>query len=212
MIEFEKTKKEILELIKARNHSSEGFFSLSEISGYGYTKERFLAGLLSLERDGFVSNVIDHNLEVWAPRDAYTLNLIAIDFKVSKDFNVLYKKHYKNHGENEKEVVILKKGVKFDDNKATISIGNTKCQLPPHKNEHFFCRAMFQCPVNEFVDWSIIYENMDKINEFNNKEGANKEKRSVQDTMYALNNRVKEVFNTNNNLFTWKNKSIKRNY
>ena len=53
---------------------------------------------------------------------------------------------------------------------------------------------------------------MDKIITSDNKKDAEKEKRSVQDTMYALNKRIKETINTEDDLFIWKEKSIKRNY
>jgi len=96
----------------------------------------------------------------------------------------------------------------FDDNGAMIVTGELKCPLPPHKNEHFFCRAMFQFLPKEFIDWSTIYEKMENIEPID----EDKNKRSVLDTMYAVNNRVKEIFNTDDKLFTWKEKSITRNY
>ncbi len=99
----------------------------------------------------------------------------------------------------------------FDDDKAKIIIGNKECQLPAYKNEHYFCRAIWQHPVNEFVDWSIVFENMDKTLN-SNKKGTEKDKRSVQDTLYAVNKRIKDVIHTEDDLFAWKEKSIKRNY
>lgn len=107
---------------------------------------------------------------------------------------------------------LLGQNILFDDEKVQILIGNKNCQLPPYRNEHYFCRAIFQHPINEFVDWSIIYENMDKVPEGINKTESRKEKRAVQDTVYLLNKRIKKVINTEDNLFTWKEKSIKRNY
>lgn len=98
--------------------------------------------------------------------------------------------------------------IKFDDDKAIIKIGNQDCQLPPFKNEHSFCRAMFQFPIKEFADWSIIYE------KYEGKESNDpkKNKRTIQDAMYAVNKRIKGVINTSDDLFTWEEKSIKRNY
>lgn len=37
--------------------------------------------------------------------------------------------------------------VKFDDNEGVLTYGNKRCQLPPFKNEHYFCRAAFEYPV-----------------------------------------------------------------
>lgn len=100
----------------------------------------------------------------------------------------------------------------FDDNKATISIDNSPVPLPPFKNEHYFCQVLFQHPKQEFVDWSIIFEGMDKTLNGLNKKDIVKDKRMVQDTMYAVNKRIREVINTEDDLFSWKEKSIKRNY
>jgi hypothetical protein len=99
--------------------------------------------------------------------------------------------------------------VSFKDTEAQITAGSSICQLPPFQNEHDFCRVMFQYKVGEAIDWSAIFEKMSGNAEVIGNE-ANK--RTVQDTMYAINNRIKKYFNTEDNLFTWKNKSIKRNF
>ena len=98
--------------------------------------------------------------------------------------------------------------VAFEDDEAVIKIGDKKCSLPPYKNEHYFARAMFNRNVNEFVDWSIIYEEM------TGGEPANEsaDKRTVQDTMYRVNNRIKKIIRTENDLFTWRERAIKRNF
>lgn len=94
------------------------------------------------------------------------------------------------------------------DTEAQIAIGPIACQLPPFQNEHDFCRVMFKYKVGESVDWSVIFEQMSGNAEVIGDDGN---KRTVQDTMYAINNRVKKDLNTEDNLFTWKNKSVKRN-
>lgn len=93
----------------------------------------------------------------------------------------------------------------FDDNEASINIGGKSCKLPAFKNEHFFCRAMFAYPAREPVDWSIIFKQM--AGELRDEK---KNLRTVQDTMYAVNNRVMEVIGTEDALFEWDNKSVKR--
>ncbi len=102
--------------------------------------------------------------------------------------------------------------IELDDNNSSIKIDRKAIPLPPYKNEHFFCRAIFQHPVNEFVDWSIIFESMDKALNSVTKNDSEKDKRMIQDTMYAVNKRIREVFNTDDDLFTWKEKAIKRNF
>lgn len=108
-----------------------------------------------------------------------------------------------------KKIKLNSASVIFNDEKAMLAIGKQICSLPPFKNEHYFCRAMFSRPVKEPVDWSLIYQEMTGGHE---EMPDPKNKRTVQDTMYALNNRIKEVANTDDALFTWENKSIKRNF
>jgi hypothetical protein len=97
--------------------------------------------------------------------------------------------------------------IKYDDDKATLSISGKKCSIPPFKNEHYFCRAMYEHAIGEPIDWSLIYEKM------TGETPKNKEKwHSVYDTMQALNMRVKIGVNTDNDLFTWQEKTVKRNF
>jgi hypothetical protein len=110
----------------------------------------------------------------------------------------------------EKEIIILSnQAISFNDEKAELKVGVSICAMPPFQNEHFFCRSMFKYNVDEPVDWSAVYQEMTGSPE---TIGDNKNKRTVQDTMYAINNRIKADLNTEDNLFTWKNKSIKRNF
>jgi hypothetical protein len=113
----------------------------------------------------------------------------------------------KGIGEKAKDALNDKK-VDFDDNGATIKIGDKSVSLPPYKNEHFLCRAIFEHKKGEPVDWSIIYEKMEE-SEPSNKV---KNKRRVYDATEALNNRIKEILNTNDDFLTFKEKTITRNY
>lgn len=112
----------------------------------------------------------------------------------------------------DKKIKLGEYKIKFDDAKPVIVIDGKECPLPPFKNEHYFCRAMFKYEIGEFIDWSQIYEDMSGILEKLDKKDTGKHKRSVQDAMYAVNKRIKEIVGTDDELFTWKNKSIKRNY
>jgi len=111
-----------------------------------------------------------------------------------------------------KKIGLISQKISFDDTKPSIIIGDKECGLPPYKNEHYFCRAIFQYPAKEFVDWSIIFESMDKVLNSVTTKDSRRDKRMVQDTMYAINKRIKEIINTDDELFSWKEKSITRNY
>lgn len=122
-------------------------------------------------------------------------------------------KWYGHENTEKPKIGLANQTVVFNDDETNIEIGKQKCALPPFKNEHYFCRAMFQYKPQESVDWSAVFEDMAGSKE----EGLSEDKRekarkTTQDTMYALNARIKKVFNTDDNLFTWENRSIKRNF
>ncbi len=131
----------------------------------------------------------------------------AMEKKLLAERQALFEKN--KASEPRGEIALKDYKVAFDDDKATIMVGRLKCPLPPFKNEHFFCRAMFQYPANEPVDWSLVFKEMTGSYE---EVPAENKIRSVRDTMYALNNRIKEVLNTPDSLFTWENKTIRRSY
>lgn len=95
----------------------------------------------------------------------------------------------------------------YNDDEALIKINGRGVALPPYKNEHYLCRVMFKHPVGEFVSWDIIYREMTGV-EFPPPEKW----RTVYDTMGALNNRIKDVIKTDDEFFTWAEKTVKRNY
>ncbi len=94
----------------------------------------------------------------------------------------------------------------FVDHEATLMLGDAVAHLPPMKNEHCLCRAMFKYRINEPVDWSLPYEEMTGDREIKNHEKA---KRMVYDTTKSLNSRAKEHLGVNE-LFSWQGKTIKR--
>lgn len=104
--------------------------------------------------------------------------------------------------------------IKFDDDKSLIQIGKQNIPIPPYKNEHYFCRAIFEHAINEPIDWSIVYEKMTGFHEayYGKPQKTEENWRIVYDTMRAINQRVKDTINTNDDLFTWQEKTIKRNY
>lgn len=111
--------------------------------------------------------------------------------------------------EQEKPKIFLKDTtIIYNDNEAVLLIGSQKCQLPPYKNEHYFCRAMFEHMAREAIDWSIIYEKMTGT-ESQNKV---KDKRKIYDAFEAINKRVKATADTDDDFFTFKENTITRNY
>ncbi|MCX6155337.1 MAG: hypothetical protein NT007_14380 [Candidatus Kapabacteria bacterium] len=109
--------------------------------------------------------------------------------------------------------------IKYDDNAAVLYIGDQKCQLPPfknehYKNEHYLCRALFESNKHEMVDWDVVYEKITGYYEayYGKPADIRNNWHMVYDTMKNINKRIKEAINTDDDLFTWQEKTIKRNY
>jgi len=121
---------------------------------------------------------------------------------------------FRNAAENKNSIPFAKEKIqlrtaeiKYDDDKATLNINGQKCSIPPYKNEHYLCRAMYEHAIGEPIDWSLIYEKM------NGEDPKDKEKwRTVYDAMQALNKRIKDGVNADDDLFTWQEKTVKRNF
>ncbi len=104
--------------------------------------------------------------------------------------------------------------IKFDDKQGSLLIGNTKTQLPPYKNEHYLCGVMFKKKINQPIDWSVVYEKMsgDHEKHYSKSSKMREHWRTVYDTMNRVNARIRENLHTTDNLFSWQELTIKRNF
>lgn len=137
----------------------------------------------------------------------------VVKIKIQKEefekFRAGYEGYTSNDTQNKDAENSLKNvKVSFDNNKAQLILGEVVSQLPPYRNEHLFCKAMFEYPAQEPVDWSDVYEKMFG-QEF---EDAVKNKRTVYDAMENLNSRVQEMFATKDKLFSSSNNTIIRHF
>lgn len=115
----------------------------------------------------------------------------------------------KRKGDAKKETFSLSnKVIMFDEALSVIKFGRKTCPLPPAKNESCLAKVMLSRKPGEFVDWSIVYQEMTGDSELGGKENL----KSVRDTMYHLNKRIKEDTGATTDFLGWKNKSLKRNY
>lgn len=135
-------------------------------------------------------------------------DLIFFQIKVLGDIKEKLQENPKATSEG---VSLSDKKVVFNDAETSIFVGDVRIKLPAFKNEHTFCRVMFGVPPNQPVDWSIVAENITG-EEIGMVGDIEKKKRTVRDTMYALNERIRTVLNSEDNLFDWKNKTIRRLY
>ncbi len=96
--------------------------------------------------------------------------------------------------------------IKFLDKEATLEINGERVELPPSKNEYYFCRAMFKQPINVFVDWSVLYEEITGSDGLGDKANW----RKVYDTFRSVNRRIADK--GVEPLFAWTGKGAKRRY
>ena len=105
------------------------------------------------------------------------------------------------------KVFLHQKEIIFNDNLAQIIIGGEFYSMPPFKNNYYVCRIMFSRPVHEPVCWDEVYDVMQKDNSMDKSNW-----RKVYDAVNSVNNKIKELFNTDDNLFSWNNKCVIRNF
>ena len=98
----------------------------------------------------------------------------------------------------------------FLDDDAVLKFGKIRIQLPPHKNEHWFCKAAFEYLPNEAVDWEELYEKMTGYygNFFGKPKTSKENWRKVYDTMEAINRRIESQ--NLGKLFSWQEKTVRR--
>ncbi|MCD4760766.1 hypothetical protein K8R42_02595, partial [bacterium] len=101
-------------------------------------------------------------------------------------------------------------GKKTDIDQATCETasGDKKCDIKAGTTAHEFCTFMFTKEPKEYIDWSIVYEKIQET-EVNEK---NKNKKMINDIIYSINKKIKNTFNTKDNLFSMKNKTVSRDY
>jgi hypothetical protein len=100
--------------------------------------------------------------------------------------------------------------VTFDDDTATISLGSKSVQLPPYKLEHLMCQVMFKYRLNEPVDTSIVFEEMQ---ETLGGDGSwnDAAKRQIKDAVIRINKRVEEGLDIPQ-LLRLEQKTVKRTF
>ena len=113
---------------------------------------------------------------------------------------IFKKKHIKPKSLKNQKII-------FNDIKAVIQIGNQKVQLIPHKNEHLFYRAMFNQSKRSPISWDKVYEILQGT-----QSSSKEDRKSVFDTMYRINKRIKKELCIEENLFSRKNNLIIRNF
>jgi hypothetical protein len=174
----------------------------------------FVHTLAALEKQELfkVKSILIRDMSIPPKRQTndYKVKIVASESLFKESFTT---PNYKSF-EKETEKLLSNNKVEFDDEKATLKIGKYNISLPPYKNEHYFCRTIFEHGLNEPVDWSILYEKMTGYYEayYGKAQQTRKNWRLVYDTMRLVNKRIKEHLKTREDLFTWQEKTVRRKF
>lgn len=119
-----------------------------------------------------------------------------------------------NKIKSENKVKLSNHKISFDDEVSTLKIGDfCSVNFPSHKNAHYLLRKTFSVRKNEVVDWEEIYEETQGMKTTTtDKKEIEKHKKSIKDTVLAINKRVKEVAKTDSKLLAWEINCVKRLY
>lgn len=129
-------------------------------------------------------------------RDSYTNLLTTMRMGIS--------------GERQK-LSLANRNIEYIENTMSIMVNGKPCQLIAAENEQVLARVMLNHQIHEPVSWDVIYETMG-TSKSDNRRTSSQRIRSVRDTVTRLNERIQNVFNTDDELFGWKNLNVMRNF
>lgn len=214
----------VLKKIKERSLYTEAgkpisYFVISEPSDFfnpQISPDNEIAVLRKLNEQGVIKLTNPDSVDLARP-DVY-IEIIQPAFEQLYEFHKIFTdRQSKKEGQidNKKGVELKTLKIEFDDDEATLKVGKQNVALPPYKNEHFFCQVVFEYKPKEPISWDIIYDKMtghSAISGGEKPEPDRKNWQKVNDTMKRLNNRIKEVAKTNEDLFIWREKMVIRSY
>lgn len=175
----------------------------------GLTKQHITLGLRKLTDEG----VIELQQIFFAPDR--TVSNYETHYEADTKYKVPPDDFYKNpvymlHINRKKLESLPSIGAaRFVDNEGVIYFGTVKVQLPPHRGEHAFCRAMFGYPANEPVSWDMVYEESTSEHLTGDDKSDKRLKRKIYDASEATNKRIK-IATGIDKMFVWQGTTIKR--
>lgn len=116
--------------------------------------------------------------------------------------------------ENGKPAVsLVGMNVRYDDELPAIFFDTQRCDIPAYTNVHYLARTLFAHRIGESFDWSVVYDEIDATGAGGRgQRNTEQEARTVKDAAYRLNNRIREVVNTDDTFCNFEAKSVRRNY
>jgi hypothetical protein len=103
--------------------------------------------------------------------------------------------------------------ISYDAESCVIKIGELEVKLPPGRYESDFCKIMFKYEPNKPISWDVIWDEITGSSLIRKKPEPTRENwQMVYDTMRRINKRIKQTLNVDENLFSWKEKQVIRNF
>jgi hypothetical protein len=109
---------------------------------------------------------------------------------------------------NQANVSLVHDGIKYDENRSLILVGDRSSQMPLETVESRICVRMFNQELNVPLSWDLLYESVEGKEPTANK----KNKQKMQDGMYRVNKRIKEDLPSSDDLYRWENNQIIRQF
>jgi hypothetical protein len=159
-------------------------------------------------------------IEVIGDKQKYYEIALPKDFdercpKILQKFRKLLSTVISKEGKKEeKEKVSLRSmPISYDVERCVIKIGHLEVKLPPGRYESDFCKTMFKYKPNKPISWDIIWDGIMGSSLTGEKPEPTRENwQMVYDTMRRINKRIKQTLNVDENLFSWKEKQVIRNF
>ena len=118
---------------------------------------------------------------------------------------------YQTPGLSGQPISLADQSISYDSKKSAVLVVEHKVFLPIDKNEDNLCQVMFKHQVEEKVDWVDVFIRIKGLEpSFESKKIMTKNKTCIRDTVHRLNKRIKQALNTEDDLFEWDNKHVRR--
>ncbi|MBY0473237.1 hypothetical protein K2Q00_03080 [Patescibacteria group bacterium] len=187
----------------------------------GNSEYRFTSPELQAFKESFIrlDDVLTDDFGYEARREHFVIHQTRKD-EVKQDLQKLFPVFEKAHADLVRsmrnspatQISLSAMSIKFNDSEAAIYFGDKVCKLPPFKNEHYLCKFMFSQPAAQPIDWSEVSRGITGTDPLVSRMATKKLQRTVKDAVYAVNHRVHEDINSSEDLFTWKELTITRNF
>jgi len=170
-------------------------FEEFNFSKQGFTDDRVRRLLAA------ISSEADYEEEINVESNKLCLSALAVELLI----------YARNLAEKKlKGKQVIEQSSVFKDDEVKLIVDGITVQLPPYKNEHWFCRVMSEHLPNEPVDWDQLYEEISGNYKrfFGKLDDVKNPKRMVYDTVEAINSRLKKMGLSK--LYIWQENTVKR--